>query len=952
MAAAPTVDFPRALGRFGLSAFRKGQHEVIQHVIHGHDCLCVMPTGGGKSLCYQLPSVIRPGLTIVVSPLIALMKDQVDTLVRRGISATLINSTLSVSEQNQRLDHVAGGHYSLVYVAPERLRNSKFLDAIRSTPVQLLAIDEAHCISEWGHDFRPDYQRLGKFREALGGVQTIALTATATPRVRQDIVDSLKLKVAKHFITGFARDNLFFGSMSCMGDRDKDSQLIEFLQKQSGTGIVYAATRKRCEGLVEMISKEVKISVGAYHAGLMPEQRKLIQDQFMKNELKVIVATNAFGMGIDKSDLRYVVHYNIPGTLEAYYQEAGRAGRDGKPSQCMLLYSSQDRYIQEFFIENANPSKELLQLVYEFLVGVTDDPIELTSEEIRDASKAPTTAEAINSCLQILGRTSVMERLEVAGGLAMFRISSKLPTLVDLLPRDANVRRSVLRTLEKAIGDRRDEAVYIHPRWLMQQLQMDRDALNRNLRELCKLDCFEYVPPFRGRAIHFRRRDVSFDDLKIDHETLAARKKSDYEKLDRMVAYAQSRHCRQKTILDYFGDASAQKCGICDRCQGKTGWPTMPEVVATDLPTPSVATSIAAASIESPLDPAQKESTAVSTLPVEKKRKKNAIKPMEQDEASEPTAESTQQASELIMTIMRAVERTHGYLSKTLLTQHLQGIENKAIQGLRLQRLAEFGLLRDWKKSHSSGLLDIALDEGLLSLSTLRANKVTVCVSEFGLECLASKKPLPTRVVRFACLALDSTLPISDRNGEPVARSRSATPDETQNNQQSKEQSKSRTPAGSIPKTTEPVHVEQDRLAGVLMSKDDQSSSEPSDVRFDSPRPSEGLPVPRLQDAQQNRDPLAPMMEDWRWTIRLVQHGYRLGEIALIRGKTPDGVLEDLSKAVRDRVRFSIETLFDRRTQIAIREIMESTSIPASPPPVFQSYPSLWRFIEQWLRHQ
>ncbi len=204
------LDLQTALHKFGLSEFRRGQREVIDHVIAGNDCLCVMPTGGGKSLCYQLPSVVRSGLTIVVSPLIALMKDQVDGLTKRGITATLINSTLSPSEQAYRLERVAGGHYSLLYVAPERLRNPTFLDAIRSTPVQLLAIDEAHCISEWGHDFRPDYQRVGKFREFLGGVQTIALTATATPRVRQDIVDSLKLRVAKHFVTGFARDNLFW----------------------------------------------------------------------------------------------------------------------------------------------------------------------------------------------------------------------------------------------------------------------------------------------------------------------------------------------------------------------------------------------------------------------------------------------------------------------------------------------------------------------------------------------------------------------------------------------------------------------------------------------------------------------------------------------------------------------------------------------------------------------
>jgi ATP-dependent DNA helicase RecQ len=232
------MDYEKALQRFGLTSFRPGQREVISQIVAGHDCLCVMPTGGGKSLCFQLPTILRPGLTIVVSPLIALMKDQVDTLKRRGIAATLINSTLSNSEQQSRLMEVAAGKFNLLYVAPERLRNPRFLEAIRATPVQLLAVDEAHCISEWGHDFRPDYARLGLFREALGGVQTVALTATATPRVRQDICEILQLRQPRQFITGFARNNLYLGAVYCSSDRDKDMALSEFLRQSPGTGII------------------------------------------------------------------------------------------------------------------------------------------------------------------------------------------------------------------------------------------------------------------------------------------------------------------------------------------------------------------------------------------------------------------------------------------------------------------------------------------------------------------------------------------------------------------------------------------------------------------------------------------------------------------------------------------------------------------------------------------
>ena len=950
MAAVAQIDLHAALKRFGLEDFRKGQQEVISHIIAGHDCLCVMPTGGGKSLCYQLPSQVRPGLTIVVSPLIALMKDQVDALSNRGISATLINSTLSTAEQNQRLEHVAGGHYSMVYVAPERLRNSRFLDAIRSTPIQLLAVDEAHCISEWGHDFRPDYQRLGKFREALGGVQTVALTATATPKVRQDIVDSLKLRVAKHFITGFARDNLYLGSMLCMGDREKDKQLLDFVKDQVGTGIIYAATRKRCEALVDQIGKELKISVGAYHAGLLPDQRKLIQDQFMCGQLKVIVATNAFGMGIDKSDLRYVIHYNTPGTLEAYYQEAGRAGRDQLPSQCVLLYSPQDRYIQEFFIENANPPRELLESVYDLLVQRPEDPIELTAEEIRELTNAPATSEAINSCLQILGRTAVMERLEMSGGLAMFRIDSKLPTLLDLLPKSAHVQRNVLRVVEKAVGDRREEAVYIHPRWLTQQLDMDRDALNRTLRELCKLDSFEYVPPFRGRAIHFRRRDVPFNDLKIDHETLAARKKSDYEKLDRMVAYAQSRSCRQKTILEYFGDASASNCGICDRCQGKTGWPKMPAVI--DVPSKaslgsgqgnkSSSTEVQK-NLPKPIADKQPVSSKANVKPTNELNAFIAGTPIQPPVAEKPKKGVTnaklaqavvllpseaKPAHDLIVTILKAVEKTHGYLSKTVLSQHLSGVESKAIQGLRLQRLPEFGILKSWKKSHASGFLDKTLDVGLLTLTELRVGKVTVSISDAGSKCLAGLEQVPAPLMQYVHQCQQAaekgvTLIVEPSSVSSESWSESDSTATTATTATSATQS---APTVTVP-IPSPTSLSDDELV----------------------RPIAKLPRADIRDASSGRDVSAPMIEDWRWTVRLVEHGYRLGECALIRGKTPDSILEDLTKAIQDGKRFTIEQLFDRRTQIAVKELRSTDVAMATPPSIFQSYPSLWRFIQRWI---
>lgn len=938
MAGVANTDLSEALQKFGLQQFRRGQREVIDHILAGSDCLCVMPTGGGKSLCYQLPSVVRDGLTIVVSPLIALMKDQVDTLIKRGISATLINSTLSPAEQNHRLERVAGGHYSLVYVAPERLRNPHFLDAIRATPVQLLAVDEAHCISEWGHDFRPDYQRLGRFRDALGGVQTIALTATATPRVRQDIVDSLKLKVAKHFITGFARDNLYFGVSTTRSDREKDKKLLEFLASKPGSGIIYAATRKRCESLVELVSKEAKISVGAYHAGLMPDQRKHIQDQFMSGELKAIVATNAFGMGIDKQDLRFVIHYNMPGTLEAYYQEAGRAGRDGHASQCVLLYSPQDRYIQEFFIENANPSKEIIQLVYDFLLSLEEDPIELTAEEIKERTNAPCGSEAINSCLQILGRTEVIERLEMGGGLAMVRIDSQLPTLVDLLPKEANVKRSVLRGVERAIGDRREESVYINPRWLMQHLQMERDVIGRHLRELCSLPGFDYVPPFRGRAVHVRKRGVPFAELNIDHANLAARKKADYEKLDQMVAFATGRECRQKAILHYFGDLSADICRICDRCQGKTGWPNLPSEKIEKKKEPKKSQPLRTVSDEiAPMErPAQTEGSDNSNS---RKRTIGSISPL-------PTPGEMERARQLLSQVLAAIDRTHGYLSKTILSHFFSGQDNRAVQGLRLQRLPEFGLLNAWKKSHVSTLLDLLLDHRVLELSKLKGDKVTVSLGVFGNDCLKSQKPFPEVVMEHVVdFSRKASAPTKIKSTDPLSSPAGAT--------------------NASPPSVAPSRKNQIDPVDVEIAKDfvvDQGSESihrpgNASIHADTENFSEEdvrgfheIPSAQTSPAVNVRDPSQPTVFDWHWTLRLVQHGYRLGEIAMIRGKVPDQILDDLCQAIDAKHQVPIDQLFDRRTQIAIREFRGSASHAEEPPIIFNAFPRLWDFVQRWAR--
>ncbi|MCC6744339.1 MAG: ATP-dependent DNA helicase RecQ, partial [Acidobacteria bacterium] len=315
---------------FGFRDFREGQDDVVRAVLAGENALVVMPTGGGKSLCYQLPAIVREGTALVVSPLIALMKDQTDSLAERGIPATIINSTVTPGEIAKRLRAMRGGAFKLVYVAPERFRSERFVEAAADSSISLVAIDEAHCISEWGHDFRPDYRMLGASLNRIGSPQVLALTATATAEVRADIAKQLVLGDARHFIAGFDRPNLALRVVPTARERDKLTEAVALVREAGGTGIVYAATRKAVDSAAAQLAS-AGIRTVAYHAGLSDRARVAAQDAFRAGDVDAIVATNAFGMGIDKPDIRFVIHWHIPGSIEAYYQEIGRAGRDGLP---------------------------------------------------------------------------------------------------------------------------------------------------------------------------------------------------------------------------------------------------------------------------------------------------------------------------------------------------------------------------------------------------------------------------------------------------------------------------------------------------------------------------------------------------------------------------------------------------------------------------------------------
>lgn len=355
---------------FGYNSFKMGQQPLIEGILHRKDVLGVMPTGAGKSICYQLPAAILDGITLVISPLISLMKDQVDALNQTGIPTAVINSTLSVRELNDTMEDLAAGRYKVVYIAPERLESERFIRLVEQLTIPLVAVDEAHCVSQWGHDFRPSYMGIARLLKHIHPRPVVAaFTATATDKVKQDIIQHLKMDHPVQITTGYARDNLSF---SVIKGIDKKRFFVDYVKSRiADSGIIYASTRKEVEVCHRDLIR-MGIQAGRYHAGLGEEERARNQEMFLYDELKVMVATNAFGMGIDKSNVRYVLHYNMPKNLESYYQEAGRAGRDGEPGECLLLYSPQDIMMQKFLIEQKDDGDERKQIEYANLNDMVD----------------------------------------------------------------------------------------------------------------------------------------------------------------------------------------------------------------------------------------------------------------------------------------------------------------------------------------------------------------------------------------------------------------------------------------------------------------------------------------------------------------------------------------------------------------------------------------------------
>lgn len=555
---------------FGFDSFRNAQQEIIQSLIEGNDTLVVMPTGGGKSLCYQLTSLLFQGTALVVSPLIALMKDQVDSLNKRNIPAAFLNSSQSMSEFNFTLDAALNNKYKLLFIAPERLDSPRFQEILPQLNVSFLAVDEAHCISEWGHDFRPSYLEIGRIRSFIPHVKTIALTATATPEVQDDIIQKLKINDAQRFIRGFDRANLSYRTIHV---QDKFEELSKILKKQSnGSTIIYCGTRKKVEEYSSMLSAN-SFANTIYHAGLADPIRKKNQDDFISGKQKIILATNAFGMGIDKPDVRNVIHLDMTQTLEAYYQEAGRAGRDGMPANCYILFHPSDIFLQEFFINSTYPEKDDIEALYETIYDVHSakigqkpyDPIILDESQLGNI--AGLKVSAVHSILNLFERYGVI-RKGATEGPAYIKFTTSMERIKEYFENTTDDRKKVLDPLLRCINS---EAFYRHAsldmNYFMQKYFLNWEEIKKAIKAFENARLLNFIPPATPKGIVLAMERMDFEHLPIDFDEFYKRKKFAFEKFKKVKQYIDSLDCKRNFILDYFSDDEYEgKCAICSSC--------------------------------------------------------------------------------------------------------------------------------------------------------------------------------------------------------------------------------------------------------------------------------------------------------------------------------------------------------------------------------------------------
>lgn len=563
---------------FGHTSFRAGQQEIIQEILCGSSVLAIFPTGAGKSVCYQIPALISDNYSIVISPLIALMKDQVDSLNRNSEIAAFINSTMSFTETERVLQDISFGKIKLVYVAPERLENTEFALRLKNLKPEFLFIDEAHCISQWGHNFRPSYTKLKDFIQFTGIKKISAFTATATPEVVKDIIKQLALKNTKLIVKGFERENLF---LRVEITKKKKERCRELLHQHSSPAIIYTSSRKKAEELSEFLQMN-RVKCEYYHAGLDSAIRRRIQDDFIEDRLPVIVATNAFGMGIDKKDIRLVIHYNSPGSIENYYQEIGRAGRDGINSFTYLLFDDNDLNIHNFFISNSYPTKELIKDIYKAIcdsaqiaIGMkSDKDIQLNIDYIKLHSKQDVTQALLHSSLRYLEEAGYIRVNSAYKSLDKIKILFDNNRLKNFIKKtDNELLKDLLLHLLRNYGQEIfTKKISFNVDQTEKETGFTKAELEETLNTLEYLGIIEFTKSTGKETITLIQPRTNSDDLKLNYKLINELYISSKQKLDRMVDYVYSRECRFRFILKYFGDAAdTYSCGKCDNCSKDFG---------------------------------------------------------------------------------------------------------------------------------------------------------------------------------------------------------------------------------------------------------------------------------------------------------------------------------------------------------------------------------------------
>lgn len=556
---------------FEYNTFRNGQDEIIDSIVSGNDTLVVMPTAGGKSLCYQIPALMKEGTAVVISPLIALMKDQVDALNRKKYPASFINSSISFQEIDERIRLAQSGRIKLLYLAPERLESRKFLQSLSGINISFLAVDEAHCISEWGHDFRPSYQRIKDIFTFVERVPIIALTATATVDVQEDIIQTLELKKPHKYIRGFDRPNLNYITINT---DDKLNITYDKLRKSSqGSSIIYCGTRKKVETIMNQL-KGKGIKLFRYHGGLSELERKQEQDRFINSESGIIVATNAFGMGIDKPNVRNVIHLDYTATLEGYYQEAGRAGRDGESSDCMLLYSPADYGLQDFFIRTMYPEKSDIEKTYNTLydlcpgsVGLDrSGSIYLSALEI--ANRAGLSEAKVQSILKLFEKNKLLIK-GVVSGSAKIKITQDMDFVYDYYETLPLIQREVLEVLLRNVSrEAFRNIIDFDISSVIRKTSVSADEFYRILQLFENSGLVKIFMPSVAKGITLLYERMPTDSIPIDFEKLNRRRELAYRKLNVLMKYAETMQCKRNYILEYFGEIPQDgDCGRCSACK-------------------------------------------------------------------------------------------------------------------------------------------------------------------------------------------------------------------------------------------------------------------------------------------------------------------------------------------------------------------------------------------------